>query len=173
MGTGLDRRLPPKSRADDSGAVRIDIGGHLQDFSCRRDHQLPGLDHNELPIGIPKVPDNPDRLGLAVRGGEDCEMVHLRQREAGVQIRVYDDCRDVVGLTAREDDRVQGNRSNLPVVEVAESPGGCGFSNVKVLLTCWGPSAHAAVLPAAGASTPNTVPTASAATMMNRLTTAP
>src|SRR5215469_9652918 len=123
MGTGLDRRLPSKSRANDSGAVRIDIGGHLQYFTRRRDHHLPGLDHNELPIGIPKVPENPDSLGLAVRGGEDCEMVNLRQRETGVQIRVYDDCRDVVGLTTREDVRIEGNRSHLPVVEAAESSG--------------------------------------------------
>src|SRR5262250_2997535 len=124
MVTTLDRRLSPKGRADDSGVVRIEVGGHLQDFAYRRDHHLPGLDHNEFSIGIPKVPENPDSLGLAIRTGEDCEMVDLRQRETGVQIRVYDESRDVVGLRAvREDDRVQGNGGHLPVVEVTESPG--------------------------------------------------
>src|SRR5690348_5218679 len=53
-GTELDRRLSPKVRADDGGADRIDVGGDLQDFTCGRDDQLPGLDHNEFPVGIPK-----------------------------------------------------------------------------------------------------------------------
>src|SRR5215467_14089597 len=45
-----------------------------------------------------------------------------------------------------------------------------GFSNEKALLTCSGPSAHAAVLPAARASAPNAVPADNTpAAMANRL----
>ena len=95
MGAVLSRGLSPKGRANDRGAVRIDSRGHLYDCAGRRDHQLPGLDHNELPVGIPKVPDNPDRLGLAVRRGEHCELVGLRQRETGVQICVGDGSREL------------------------------------------------------------------------------
>src|SRR5260370_1092408 len=69
---------------------------HLHDFACGRDHQLPDLDHDEFPIGSPKVPENPDSLGLA-RSGEHCEVVGLRQRETGVQIRVCVVNREVVG----------------------------------------------------------------------------
>jgi hypothetical protein len=90
-------------------------------------------------------------------------MVNLRQREPGFQIRVYDDSRDVVGLRAREDDRVEGNRSHLAVVEVAESPGRLWVLKRKGALNVLGLSAHAAVLPVAGASTPGTVLTVSTA----------
>ena len=118
------------------------------------------------------MPENSDRLGLAVRRGENCELVDLRQREAGVQICVDDGGRNVVGLRAIEDDRIEGNRSHLPVVKVAESPGRLRVLKRKGALDVLGPSARAAVLPAAGASTPNTVPTASTDTMLNRLMTA-
>src|SRR5215813_4244019 len=168
----LDHGLPPKGRADDSGAVRSDMGGHLQDFARGRDHQLPGLDHDELPSGIPKVPEKPDSLGLA-RSGEHGEVAVLRQRETGVQIRVCVGKQDVVSLAAREDDRVQGNRRRLPVCEVAESPGwqwrGIKRKGGHDVLRAVGPRCRA---PAAGASTPSTVPTASTATMVNRLMTA-
>src|SRR5215471_14647010 len=123
MGATLSRGLSPKGRANNSGFVRIDSRRHLYNFACRRGHQLPGLDYNKLPVGIPKMPENPDRLGLAVRRGENREMVDFRQRETGFQIRVYDGSRNVVGLRASKYYRVQGNRSHFPVVEIAKGPG--------------------------------------------------
>ena len=70
MSATLNRGLSAKGRANDSGRVRIDGRGHLHDFACRRDHQLPGLDHDELPIGVAEVPENPDGQLVVVQSGQ-------------------------------------------------------------------------------------------------------
>jgi hypothetical protein len=67
MDTALARGVSPQGRANDSAGVRIDVGGKLQDFARGCDnHQLPGFDHNELSISIPKVKEKPDLLSSTV-----------------------------------------------------------------------------------------------------------
>ena len=36
--TPLARGLSPQGRANDSGPGRVDVGSHLQDFACGREH---------------------------------------------------------------------------------------------------------------------------------------
>jgi predicted RNA-binding Zn ribbon-like protein len=82
------RWVSAEGRAEDRCGVRIDVRRELQDLAGGGEHQLPGLNHDDLSVGVPEVPEDPHLLVLAVRRGEAREVVGLGQREIGVEVRV-------------------------------------------------------------------------------------
>jgi len=120
------------------------------------------------------VPENSDLLGLPVCSGElHNEVVGLSQRETGGLIRVRDLSLDLIDLSGTMIEL----SVTVPTTRWSKSqnwPAGSTTSNEEVLLACCGPLAHAAVLPATGVSTPNTVPTVNTApAMTDRLMVTP
>jgi hypothetical protein len=91
-------RAAPERRTDHGGKVEVDVGSHLEKLAgAGVEQHLSSLDDHEVAARITQVPEDP-HLPNSLRSGVelDCEVVELAEREAGIDVRVRLDQRDVL-----------------------------------------------------------------------------